>query len=192
MAETEIIDLINQYGLVVVISGLLASILCSIVKTPIVHHIQSLGLSEKDQSTRIRTVCLLIVSILSIIFVVTYHCIVAKSLAPFKDIDMYHDIMGSITFSQISYAMYQGIGKVSIKKWLHDLYNTIKNNKESLSEENQEAFDEVTDLITRTRDILKNQLHLPLTDNQAEALEKSLRGITDEEEDNNESTNSES
>lgn len=66
----EILEVIDKYGLVVVIIGLLSSAVCGAIKVPVAKKIRSKALSERAASDRIRAVCTLIVAVSSVIGVV--------------------------------------------------------------------------------------------------------------------------
>lgn len=173
----EFIDIVNEYGLVVVVIGLISSVLCGMIKTPIVRHIRSLGLGEKATSDRIRNVCTAIVAIFSIIGVSAYYCILAHSFSPLLNTSVYLEILGAITFSKIAYMLYEGVGVVSIKRGIRSLINKICSKAEDLPPEDK---DSVTDWVNITQSVLIDTLHMPLTDNQKSVLEQALREQNDE------------
>lgn len=165
----QIFAYIDTYGLLVVIAGLLASMLCGCIKIPIVKAIKKKNLGEKATSNRITTVCTLIVAIFSILIIVAYTCIKAHSFAPLMTVELYSDILLAITFAKIAYMLYEGVGEVSIKKWMHQLFTAIaekaRNNKAST----------VQDYVDIVQSVLTDTLHMPLTDAQKETLKQSLK-----------------
>lgn len=164
----QINSLIESYGLLTVVIGVLASILCGCIKTPIVNAIKKKDLGEKATTKRITTVCTILVAAFSIIMVALYYCIKAKSLAPFTTLELYSQILLSITFAKIAYALYEGVGSVSLKKWLHSLWDSIKNKLEG---EKVSSTDEYIKII---QDILTESLHMPMTEAQQEMLKSKL------------------
>lgn len=168
----QIIAYIDTYGLLVVIAGLLASMLCGCIKIPIVKAIKKKGLGEKATSNRITTICTLIVAIFSILIIVAYTCLKAHSFAPLMTVSLYSDILLAITFAKIAYMLYEGIGGASIKKWMHQLFKLIaekaRNSKAST----------VQDYVDIVQSVLTDTLHMPLTDAQKETLKKSLKDKT--------------
>lgn len=165
----QIIAYIDTYGLLVVIAGFAASMLCGCIKIPIVKAIKKKNLGEKATSKRITTICTFIVTIFSILIIVMYTCLKEHSFAPLMTVDLYSDILLAITFAKIAYTLYEGVGEVSIKKWMHQLFNLIiekaRNSKAST----------VQDYVDIVQSVLTDTLHMPLTDAQKETLKKSLK-----------------
>lgn len=170
----EILEVIDKYGLVVVIIGLLASAICGAFKIPIAKRIRSKGLSERVVSDRIRAVCTLIVAVLSVIGVVLYRCIPVHSLSPLKTKQVYLEILNAIVFSKIAYMLYEGKGNVSLKKWLHTLWDKLVNkNERTVPEESDCGFE----LISVIQAALTDAVHLPLTDSQKVTLSEYLKPL---------------
>lgn len=170
----EILEVIDKYGLVVVIIGLLASAICGAFKIPIAKKIRLKGLSERVVSDRIRAVCTLIVAVLSVISVVLYRCIPVHSLSPLKTKQVYLEILNAIVFSKIAYMLYEGKGKVSLKKWLHTLCDKLfYKNERTAPEESDCGFE----LISVIQTALTDAVHLPLTDSQKVTLSEYLKPL---------------
>ena len=164
--------LIDQYGFLVVLCGLGASIICGILKIPIAKYIRTQGLSEKDTSDRIRNVCTAIVAILSVIAIAVYRCVSVMSAEPLLHTDLYVEILSSVAFAKVAYMLYEGVGPVSIKKAVHTLIEKIASRKAASS-------DDVTDMVSKVQSALTDIIHMPLTDTQKDTLEKTLRGEDD-------------
>lgn len=174
-------ELLNEYGLLVVVIGLASSILCGILKIPIAKKIQSLDITDKQKSDRLRNICTIIVAVFSVAGVVLYRCITAHSFTPFASKDLYVEILSAITFSKLAYALYEGVGSVSLKKWLHALIDKIKGTAKTKSSGEK---DEVTDWVEIVQEALLG-MHMPLTDSQRAELEEKLKekqnGTTEQE-----------
>lgn len=167
----QFIALVDSYGLLVVMVGLISSVLCGCVKIPIVKHIQSQDLGEKATSGRIAFVCTLIVAGLSAVIITVCSCVLAGSLAPLYTAELYSQILLSISFAKIAYMIYEGVGVVSLKKAFHSLFAYIKqrsNLKDSAT---------VIDYAHAVQKIMTDDLHMPLTEHQLETLTKSLNSI---------------
>jgi len=158
----ELLEFINQYGLLVVICGILASIICGAIKVPIARKIKANAeLTEKQVSDKIRNVCTLIVAILSVIFVATYHCVTTHSFDCLLDKKVYLEILSAFTFSKIAYALYEGCGKVSLKKFIHNLIQKIIDKKQS-----GEKVESVDIFLEEIEQFFINEMGLPLTTEQ--------------------------
>lgn len=164
------ISLVEAYGLLVVLAGLLASILCGCVKIPIVKHIKKKNLGEKATTTRIHSICTLLVAVFSVAIIVTWSCVTAGSLKPFSSPQLYSQILLAISFAKIAYMLYEGVGVVSLKKWMHQLYNYLKQRMAEKGEKAETARDYIEELQTA----LTDTLHMPLTDHQKELLKQTL------------------
>lgn len=175
----EFADLVNEYGLLVVLSGFAACVLCGIVKIPIVRYIRSLNLGEKTTTDRIRNVCTAIVAFVSIVTIAVYRCVAAASAESLAKAETYLEMLSAITFAKIAYGIYEGIGPVSIKKGVKLLVSKIFNKAEELPVEEK---DSVQDWVDITQAALTDVLHMPLTDAQKETLSKTLRGESSNEE----------
>ena len=170
----EILEVIDKYGLVVVIIGLLSSAVCGAIKVPVAKKIRSKGLSERVASDRIRAVCTLIVAVSSVIGVVLFRCVSVRSLLPFKTKQLYLEILNAIVFSKIAYMLYEGKGDISLKKWLHTLWDKLFNkNERTAPEESGNGFE----LISVIQKALTDAVHLPLTDSQKDKLSEYLKPL---------------
>lgn len=167
--------LIDQYGFLVVLCGLGASIICGILKIPIAKYIRVQELGEKGTSDRIRNVCTAIVAVLSVITIAVYRCVSVMSAEPLLHPDLYVEILSSVAFAKVAYMLYEGVGPVSIKKAIHTLIEKIVSRKASSHEQD----DDVTDLVSKVQSALTDIIHMPLTDTQKDTLEKTLRGEDD-------------
>lgn len=164
----ELLFYIDEYGLVVVIAGLVASILCGCIKIPIVNAIKKRDLGEKATSNRITTVCTIIVAFFSIAFIVSYQCIKAQSFEPLKTAELYSQILLAISFAKIAYMLYEGVGVVSLKKWFHELFSKIA---EKLKNKKQSSAEEYANIVQA---VLRDTLHMPLTEEQTQLLKDKL------------------
>lgn len=163
--------ILNEYGLIVVFIGLASSLLCGILKIPIAKKIRSLDITEKQKSDRIRNICTIIVAVLSVSGVCLYRCLTVHSFAPFATKELYAEILSAIAFSKIAYMLYEGVGPVSIKKWLHALWNKIFSKTGSVSTSDQDA---ITGIVETVQSILSD-MHLPMTESQKSFLDGKLR-----------------
>ena len=164
----ELLLYIDEYGLLVVVAGLMASILCGCIKIPIVNAIKKRNLGEKATSNRITTICTVIVAFFSIALIVSYQCLKAHSFEPLKTGELYSQILLAISFAKIAYMLYEGIGVVSIKKWAHELFFKIS---ENLKNKKQSSAEEYTNIVQA---VLRDTLHMPLTDEQTQLLKDKL------------------
>lgn len=182
-------ELLNQYGLLVVIVGVLSFLICGALKVPISKKINSLDLTEKEKSQRLTFICTAIVTALSAIIIIVYYCVLEKSFEPLLDTDVYLKIAGAFAVSKASYAVYQGGGKVSLKEWLHELWNNIfikidttDNESEPVAEPTETAIvlteeNVENSLVDKIQSVLINRCNLPMTDEQKAEF---LDGITEE------------
>lgn len=166
----EILELISQYGIINIIIGFIATLLCGCIKIPIVNTIKLKTYSEKEAAEKLRSYCTLIVSIISSICVIVLAIITHN----YNWSKMISDILLSITCSKVIYALYEGKynngeGIISIKAWMHKLINTIK------AKCNKEIPDNIKDAITIIQETLIEETHLPLTDEQIQALGEALK-----------------
>ena len=170
----EILEVIDKYGLVVVIIGLLSSAVCGAIKVPVAKKIRSKALSERAASDRIRAVCTLIVAVSSVIGVVLFRCVTVRSLLPFKTKQLYLEILNAIVFSKIAYMLYEGKGSVSLKKWVHSLWQKIFTKTTSTEPDGGNGE---FDLISVIQSALTDAVHLPLTDSQKNTLAEYLKPL---------------
>lgn len=168
----DIATLIDKYGLSVVIIGFLAACVCGIFKVPIVKTIQAQGLSEKMTSDRIRNICIAIVAVLSVIGISIYNCVVAKGFTPFLTLQLYIDMLTAITFSQVAYKLYEGVGPVSLKKWVHNIIGKISAKFKEGSVKG--TTDTPVDWVDIIQTALIEEIHMPMTDTQKDALKSYL------------------
>ncbi len=170
----EILEVIDKYGLVVVIIGLLSSAVCGAIKVPVAKKIRSKALSERAASDRIRAVCTLIVAVSSVIGVVLFRCVTVRSFSPFKTKQLYLEILNAIVFSKIAYMLYEGKGSVSLKKWVHSLWQKIFTKTTSTEPDGGNGE---FDLISVIQSALTDAVHLPLTDSQKNTLAEYLKPL---------------
>lgn len=168
------VHILGDYRLIVVLSGIIASIVCGAIKTPIAAYIKAKNLSEKSTSQRLTVVCTIITAVVGVVMVVFFRCYEAHSLAPFGTVDLYFEIVASVAFSRIFYSMYEGAGPVSLKKWAHVLIEKMFHSKPE-AEVVETAVSATVDVAEQIQDFLSNELGLPLTDEQKERLEKRLK-----------------
>lgn len=166
------VALLESYGLLVVLAGLISSILCGFIKIPVVNHIKKnalkKGLGEKAVTARITNVCTIIVGFFSIVLIAVYACVTAHSFKPLLTAELYSQILLSMSFAKIAYTLYEGAGVVSLKKWMHQLFAYIK------AKHADRKIDSVQDYIDVLQQILTEELHMPLTDHQKDLLKQAL------------------
>lgn len=167
----EIYELIVQYGIMNVIIGIIACIICGFIKLPIIKKLKAKGYGEKETSQKIGDICTVIVSIVSIAGVM----IVKGILKDFDWISIASDILVSITCSKIVYALYEGNyktgnQKLSIKAWAHKVYEKIK------AKTSKEIPENVKDVVGIVQNALIEETKLPLTDEQIKHLAEVLKG----------------
>lgn len=168
----DFMEILTEYGLVVVLAGLIASILCGLIKLPIKKKIfASETLTDKEKSDRVRNICTAIVAVLSTLEIVIFRCVCAQSFSPLSTAELYTEILTAIAFSKIAYMLYEGVGVVSLKKWIQAVIDKIKNKVSGTP-----AEDSVKDFVSLAQSALTEILHMPLTDSQKEIFEKALRG----------------
>ena len=179
----QFISLVDSYGLLVVVVGLISSILCGCVKIPIANRIKATAkaknLGEKAVSGRISFVCTLLVAVFSAVIITVCFCVLAGSLAPIFTAELWSKILLSISFAKIAYMIYEGVGVISLKKAIHSLILYIKQKAELKDSAT------VSDYATALQKIMTETLHMPLTEHQMETLKKSLNDLklpTDSEE----------
>ncbi len=167
----QFISLVESYGLLVVLSGLLASILCGCVKLPIVNAVKKKNLGEKATTNRISSICTILVAVFSVAIIVTWSCLTAGSFKVLLAPEIYSKILLSISFAKIAYMLYEGVGIVSIKKGMHILFQYLK------TKMSQKKVDSVSEFIDGIQTILIDDLHLPLTDHQKDILRQGLKKL---------------
>lgn len=167
----EVIDIMNKYGIVVLIGGLLACIICGLLKVPIAQAIRKKCLDSKIASDKLRNACTLIVAVLSIIFVALWHGLVG-GITVFQDTKVYAEMLAAFTAAKVIYMLYEGFDKASIKKLIHTLIDRFRSNKVP---SNNVKIDEFTDYANKVQAILTNELHMPLVNEQLDILINKLR-----------------
>lgn len=165
----QIIGYIDSYGLLVVVAGLLASMICGLIKIPIVKAVRKKNLGEKATTNRITSICTGIVAVLSVLIIIGYSCLSAHSFAPLKSMSLYSDILLAITFAKIAYMLYEGVGVVSLKKGIHKLFEILMTKLKTKKSSDTENY------VEGIQAILVDTLHMPLTDAQKEILKKQLK-----------------
>lgn len=164
----EIIELIDTYGLVIVICGIISTILCGIIKIPIINVIRKYdhvnGVNSKKTADKIRNVCNLLVGILSIIFVAMWY-VFTQSFNVFLDIKIYAEMLGSFTCAKVIYMLYEGVGNCSIKKLCHSILDFFH---KKIITHKKNASKQTT--LTIIQDFFINTIHLPLTEEQLSEL----------------------
>ena len=181
----ELLQLIYEYGLLVVVCGILASMVCGAIKIPVSRKIKARAdLTEKQKSDRIGNVCTLIVAVFSVLFVAAWHCILTHSFTCLLEKKVYLEILAAFTFSKIAYGLYEGFGKVSLKKWMHAFVNKIKRKladkkarKQSITVASAVAVT-VESFFETIKEFAANEV-IPLTDEQAERLAQELKSTTE-------------
>jgi len=74
---------------------------------------------------------------------------------------VYLEILSAFTFSKIAYALYEGCGKVSLKKFIHNLIQKIIDKKQS-----GEKVESVDIFLEEIEQFFINEMGLPLTTEQ--------------------------
>lgn len=168
----ELIELIDTFGLITVICGVISSMLCGIIKLPIVNMIRKYdrtnAIDTKKTSDKIRNACNLIVGLLSVIFVSAWY-LLTRSFSVFLDVRIYAEMLGAFTCAKFVYMIYEGIGKCSIKKLLHMLVNALK-----LKFNKNHTAAPKTAALSVIQQFFVDAVHLPLTDDQLSQLNQLL------------------
>lgn len=168
----ELIELIDTFGLITVICGVISSMLCGVFKLPIVNVIRKYdranAIDAKKTSDKIRNACNLIVGLLSVILVSAWY-LLTRSFSVFLDVRIYAEMLGAFTCAKLIYMIYEGVGKCSIKKLCHMLINAIK-----LKFNNNQTAATKTSTLSVIQQFFVDAVHLPLTDDQLSQLNQLL------------------
>lgn len=166
------IEIINSYGIVVLISGLLACVLCGILKVPISRAVRAKNKDSKVASDKIRYFCTLTVAVLSVIFVAIWYG-ATGGIKVFVSVKVYAEMLAAFTAAKVIYMLYEGFDKASIKKLVHALFEKFK----TKSSENAATIvtDDVINLADRVQVILAHDLQMPLVKEQYTVLIERLR-----------------
>lgn len=168
----ELIELIDTFGLITVICGVASSMLCGVIKLPIVNMIRKYDIANaidaKKTSDKIRNACNLIAGLLSVILISAWY-LFTRSFSMFLDVRIYAEMLGAFTCAKLIYMIYEGIGKCSIKKLLHMLLDAIKHklNKNQITASKATTISVIQQFFTDT-------VRLPLTDDQLSQLNQLL------------------
>lgn len=166
----DVIDVINKYGIVVLVSGLIACILCGLLKVPIAKAVRAKYTESKIASDKIRNFCTLVVAILSVVFVAIWYG-VTDGAKVFMGTKVYAEMLAAFTAAKVIYMLYEGFDKASLKKLMHSLIERTK----SKSTVVEPIKDDVINFADKVQTILENDLHMPLVKEQYEILIEKLR-----------------
>lgn len=168
----QILSLIQEYGLAVVLAGLLASVLCGCVKIPIVQAIKKQNLGEKATTNRVTTVCTAVVAFFSVVILAAgYLLFTDTGWSVILSTRFVSKALLAISFAKIAYMIYEGIGVVSLKKGAHRLLELIV---EKMKSKNLNSAADYADVV---QSVLTETFHLPLTEEQKADLVHALAKV---------------
>lgn len=170
--------LLEKYALIVVLVGLVSCILTNFIKLPVQKAYRNKAktdpaLTDLVIRNKLRTLCTLCVTAFCLVGMLLYYGLTMKSWQMFLNKNLYVDFAAAVAAAKIIYAAYEsGDLKFSPKQIWHKFRDWLK--KVTTKTEKIKTSD-VTDLV---QDILLNDIGLPLTDDQKEALTNALNGHT--------------
>lgn len=93
---TEIIEVLSKYGVVVVLSGILACAICGTIKVPVARMIRGKEYGEKAAADKVRNFCTLAAAALSVLFVGLWYGVV-DGYEAFYGSKVYAEMLGAFT-----------------------------------------------------------------------------------------------
>lgn len=170
---TEIIEVLSKYGVVVVLSGILACAICGAIKVPVARMIRGKEYGEKAASDKVRNFCTLAAAALSVLFVGLWYGVV-DGYEAFYGSKVYAEMLGAFTASKVVYMLYEGFDKASLKKLIHSIIANLRERK--VSQREMVGVDgAVIDYVETVQTVLIEELKLPLTEEQRLVLVERLK-----------------
>lgn len=166
----DIIEIIEQYGLLNLLIGLLSVIICGILKIPIVEALEAKNYDAKTLSDKTRFYCSIIVFCVS----AGATAVIAAIRHSFVVDIFIQDTLLAYTCAKMLYAVYEGYykngeGVISLKNWVNKLYDWI------VSKLKGTVTDKTEKVLTAIQNAFTEVVKLPLTDEQLASIKEKIK-----------------
>jgi len=160
----DIIELLGKFGVLAVSSGILASLICGVIKLPIITKIKAKNLDGKETTKRIENACFIVTTALSFIFIAVYYYITERTFGFIKSGQFYGEVFMAMTVAKLTYGTYEA---TQLKALIHNIITSIREKMATLPAEEKDSIKELAEI---AKNVISTKYNLPLTISQQDTF----------------------